>query len=130
MSSLEKEYLDNVERAKAHDRKRELVISGLTAGFGMPISEVAIEQGMDGRVRTAVRVALGTIFIVGAFVIVAFGSGSPKDREHAYIDLFVFAFAGLITLWKFVYGRFRRWNNARLERRWERVLGLNANDRP
>ena len=126
MNPLEQEYLDNVARANARDRRRELFISWLTSGFGIPMSEIAIEQSMDGRTRTTVRVALIAIALLANLAVVVWHIGTQRAQDDASIFLFVVASMGLIAGGKLVYGRFRRWNNARLERKWARVLGLNG----
>ena len=123
MNPLEQEYLDNVERAKARDRRRELVISWLTSGI-IPMSEVAIEQSIDGRTRKWVRIVLVTVAVLSTLLVIVLPVGTPRQRENAYIRLFVLAFAGLIIATKFVYGRWRRWHDMRLARAWERRLGL------
>lgn len=125
MNPLEQEYLDNVERAKARDRKRELFISWLVSGF-IPMSELAIEQSLDGRLRKTIRVVLFAIVLLANIAIVVWHLGTERAQRNAGIALFVFAAMGVILGGKLVYARFRRWNNARLERKWARVLGLNG----
>lgn len=120
MDPLEQEYLANVERANARDRRRELFIGFLTSGFIRPVSDIALDDIMDGRTRNRVRaLGLALCTLTSVLAVFAYAPGSRR-HDNACIMLFVLASAGAITLAKYVYGIWRARRNARLQLEWER----------